>query len=433
MTDNLKIFQPNFLLVGNGSYQNRGCEAIIRGTMEILRREFGPDTRAQAGVYAIAKLVGEQTAAETDPSIHSFSLDGMGPRWSRAWWEMQANKRLGTSCVAQHRPVAEALSGTCVALEVGGDNYSINHHNGRPEIFMAMDRFIQKRGVPVVLWGASVGPFDSDPVFAPHMFNHLCSLAGIFVRELESLEYLRANGVSKNVHLVADPAFVMNPVKPSVERIGFVLPDGAIGINLSPMVAFYRGKNAAATDLKEWLGFCVELVKAAANHKRPILLIPHVGSSEPANDDFGLLREVFEAVSREVSVPVQVLPPGLSAAEIKWIIARCSVFAGARTHSTIAALSSHVPTLSIAYSLKAKGLNRDIYGNLDYCINVADLTPANFTERLAVLLESESAIRAHLQTIIPRFQSLALGAGSLLKSTIEGHMVRLSTLGTGIK
>jgi polysaccharide pyruvyl transferase WcaK-like protein len=418
MTGSQKGSPPHILLVGNPSYQNRGAEAIVRGTLEILRREFGSDIRARAGVYATASIVREQSAAEADAAVRTFCLDGLKPRWSRVWWEMQANKRLGTSFVAQHWPLIEHLSGACVALELGGDNYSIYHNKKKPERFMAVDRFLQKRGIPVVLWGASVGPFDADPVFAPFMFEHLRSLGGIFVRESDSLEYLRANAVTENVHLVADPAFVMKPVKPPPARIGFPLPEGAIGINLSPMLAFYRGRESSAVDLDEWLGFCVRLIKSVAVFKRPILLIAHVFSADPANDDFGLLHRLCKAASRDVPVPVQVLPDRLSAAEIKWVISRCTVFAGARTHSTIAALSSQVPTLSIAYSLKAKGINRDIYGNLDYCINVADLTPANLAERLEILVKKESGIRAHLQTTIPKFQSLALSAGPLLREVI---------------
>jgi polysaccharide pyruvyl transferase WcaK-like protein len=214
---------------------------------------------------------------------------------------------------------------------------------------------------------------------------------------------------------MADPAFVMKPVEPSAEKIGFTLPEGAIGINLSPMLAYFRGQHPADVDLKEWLGFCVGLVKSAASLKRPILLVPHVGSTGSGNDDFALLNSLCKALQQEVSVPVLVLPQGLNAAELKWIIARCAVFAGARTHATIAALSSHVPTLSIGYSLKSKGLNRDIYGHLDHCIQVSDLTAENFTERLQVLLASESEIRARLQTRIPEFQARAWNAGAMLR------------------
>jgi len=390
--------------------------------MEILRQEFGAEIRAQAGVYADPQIVREQRASETDAALESFCLDGMRPRGSRAWWEMQANNRLGTSFTAQHQPLIPHLVGASVALEVGGDNYSLYHGNGKPDRFMAMDRFLLQHRIPVVLWGASVGPFDADPAFAARMFVHLRSLNAIFVRETASLDYLRANNVSDNVHLVADPAFVMHPVEPPPAKIGFTVLDGTIGINLSPMVAFYRGQNAADVDLTQWLAGCVGLIKAVASLKRPILLIPHVGSDYSANDDFALLNTICAAVADQVTIPIHVLPPGLSAAELKAIIARCAVFAGARTHSTIAALSSLVPTLSIAYSLKAKGINHDVYGHLDYCINVADLSPANFTDRLATLLANESTIRSQLQTAIPKFQALALSAGPLLRQLLGGKI-----------
>jgi polysaccharide pyruvyl transferase WcaK-like protein len=403
--------------VGNGSYRNRGCEAIVRGTMEILRREFGPDISVRAGVHTDAGIVREQNAGEADSAIRSFSVSGTGARLSLKWWAAQANKRLGAKFAPHILDLRAPARDAKVALELGGDNYSLDY--GRPESFMAVDRFLLKRGIPVVLWGASVGPFDADREFAPRMFEHLRKLAAIFVRETESLEYLRANGVSENVHLVADPAFVMKPVEPAAEKIGFALTEGAIGINLSPLVARYRGSQSPSSNLKEWLEFCIGLVKSAASLKLPILLIPHVESASPENDDFGFLHALCEVVASEMQVPVQVLPRGLNAAELKWIIARCPVFAGARTHSTIAALSSGVPTLSIGYSLKARGINKDIFGHLDYCIPVSDLNAGNFTERLKVLLASEGSIRAQLKSRIPEMQVKSFGAGPLLRKVIS--------------
>lgn len=419
MTTQPATDSPPILLVGVGSYRNRGCEAIVRGTMEILRHEFGPATHVRAGVVGSREAVAAQGAAEIDPAVKAFALSKLGgPRWSPGWLAEKANLRLGTSFHPQLKDLKAQISSAALALEVGGDHYSLDY--GKPIYYMAMDRFLQARGLPVVLWGASVGPFDADPKFAPRMFDHLRRLSAIFVRESDSYHYLRANGVSENVHLIADPAFVMKPVEPPPEKIRFALPAGAVGINLSQMLAFYRGQRPADVNLQEWLACCVGLVKAAATLQRPILLIPHVGSPEPDNQDFGLLRSVCQAVAGEVPVPVQVLPDGLNAAELKWIIARCAVFAGARTHSTIAALSSGVPTLSIAYSLKAKGINRDIYGHLNHCIHVAELTHENFAEGLRVLLANESAIRVQLQSRIPEIQAAALKAGAILRNISGG-------------
>lgn len=385
--------------------------------MEVLRHEFGSNVQAQAGVVASREVVNAQIRCEIDPSVSAFALTPPGGRrGTLAWCAEKANQRFGTAFHPHLKDLQYNVHTTSLALEVGGDNYSIDY--GRPVFYIAMDRYLQKLGLPVVLWGASVGPFDADPKFARRMFAHLRTLSAIFVRESDSFNYLRANGVAENVHLVADPAFVMKPVQPSAEKIGFELPDGAIGINLSQMVAFYRGQRPGDVDLKEWSAFCVELVKAAATLKRPIVLIPHVGLAVSQTEDFGLLHAVWQAVVNEVNVPVSVLTQDLSAAELKWVIARCAVFAGARTHSTIAALSSHVPTLSISYSLKAKGINRDVYDHLDHCIHVSELTPVRFADALRVLLTNEAGIRAHLSQRVPELQARALGAGAMLRKVV---------------
>ena len=252
-----------FLIVHGGPYvENRGCEAILRGTMEILRREFGTAVRARVSVDASPEIVESQNSTESDPCVCSFPMAGGGPRWSTDWWMGQVNRRFGTSIYPHFRVLKEPAKGASVALQIGGDHYSLDY--GRPIGFMAMDRYLQSLGLPVVVWGASVGPFDADPDFAPKIFDHLRTLAAVFVRESDSYNYLRANGVSENVHLMADPAFVMEPVEPSAKKLGLTLPDGAIGINLSPMVAYYRGQSPADVDLNEWIKFCAELVKSAA-------------------------------------------------------------------------------------------------------------------------------------------------------------------------
>ena len=48
---------------------------------------------------------------------------------------------------------------------------------------------------------------------------------------------------------------------------------------------------------------------------------------------------------------------------------------GARTHSTIAAYSSDVPTLVIGYSVKSRGIATDLFGSYEnYCLPVQELS-----------------------------------------------------------
>lgn len=402
-----------FLFVGNAPYRNRGCEAIVRGTMEILSSTFGPDLRVQSGVMASPETVAAQGAAETDRRVESFSVSQTGPRGSRKWWLSQANSRLGTGFQHHVHDLDGHLEGVSAALEIGGDNYSLDYAGPLP--YVAVDRYLQQREIPVVLWGASVGPFDRDEKLAPRMFEHLRRLDGIFVREPRTLRYLQGHGVEQNVRMVADPAFAMTPAAPE-ESTRALVREGAVGINLSPLLARFGG----ASDLEAWRKRAGDLVIAVAERvRRPILLVPHVGAPNPADDDFAFLRGVRELVLDRVKVPVDIVPDGLGAAQSKWLIGRCSAFAGARTHATIAALSSCVPTLSLSYSVKALGINEDLFGHVEFCLPANALDPDSFVDGIARILREETSIRDHLRQEVPKARERAMRAGPLLRDLLK--------------
>jgi polysaccharide pyruvyl transferase WcaK-like protein len=356
--------------------------------------------------------VAVQNRAELISRITSFSITPVGRRGTIKWWQAQANKRLGTNFHPHLLDLRPETRGVTVALEVGGDNYTLDY--GRPEKFMAIDRYLQKRGVPVMLWGASVGPFDDDREFAPKMLDHLRGLSAIFVRETESRDYLAERNIRDNVFLTADPAFLMEPTEPTSLPADLLPAQETIGVNFSPLVGQYWRRNAPF-DLARWMDECVTFVKALDVLNRPILLIPHVASPQPRNDDFSFLTEVQAKAATELTVPVRVLPRNLNASELKWIIGRCAAFAGARTHSTIAALSSCVPTLSIGYSLKARGINRDLFGHLDYCVPVAELTPDTFAQKVGQLINDAVSIRSSLEQKLPHVRELAYSSGEVLR------------------
>jgi hypothetical protein len=52
----------HFILLGNGSCLNRGCEAIVRGTMAILRQAFGGDAIGETFSPVAGRLVLDQEA-----------------------------------------------------------------------------------------------------------------------------------------------------------------------------------------------------------------------------------------------------------------------------------------------------------------------------------------------------------------------------------
>jgi len=69
----------------------------------------------------------------------------------------------------------------------------------------------------------------------------------------------------------------------------------------------------------------------------PTYLIPHV--TNPTSNDYAFMQRALSQI-KDRNSNIILVPPDYNAAETKWIISRMTLFAGARTHSTIAALSS---------------------------------------------------------------------------------------------
>jgi colanic acid/amylovoran biosynthesis protein WcaK/AmsJ len=260
-----------------------------------------------------------------------------------------------------------------------------------------------------VLWGASVGPFDSRPDMAGEMHRHLAGMAAITAREDRSAAYLERVGAGARAHRVSDPAFLMEPEDPGEVDVA---PDGAVGLNFSPLMARW----ATGGDMGAWTERCTEIVTAVAGETgRRVLLVPHV--TAPHDDDLGLLREVRSRATGR-GVEVDCLDGSLRAAQIKAVIARLACFAGARTHSTIAAMSTGVPTVSFSYSVKAAGINEDVYGNVDLCLEPAELEPAVAAERISRALSDADSLRSLLASRLPAVRERAMMGADVVRDVI---------------
>ena len=403
----------HFLLVGNGPYANRGCEAIVRGTMAILRKQFGAAITATVCTYGPPEVAAQQAAAEVDPGISHLPLTFR--RWSVQWVLGQIAKRVSPRFPPFWSGLTPALARSCVALQVGGDNYSLDY--GSPYRFIALDHLIWFHRVPVCLWGASIGPFDADPAVARAMLPHLERSKALFIRESASFEYLCSHGIRSNVFRVSDPAFAMEGAIPTARRTGLAIPPHVVGLNFSALMAKYLTQG----DVQLLVNRCADIVACVASRtRRPVLLVPHVFSRKYQRDDRWLLSRIAVSASSRTCQKVLCLESDLTAAEIKGVISQCDAFAGARMHATIASLSSFVPTLSFAYSAKSRGLNQDVFGCLEFCLEPDQLKPDVVAAGIADLLANREGIQRHLRYRIPQITDEAYSAGRPLQDVIDG-------------
>ena len=122
-----------------------------------------------------------------------------------------------------------------------------------------------------------------------------------------------------------------------------------------------------------------------------IALIPHVMWKN--NDDRLALEELYRGYEKDERV---ILFPDMPCQKIKYVISKCRAFIGARTHATIAAYSSCVPTLVVGYSVKALGIARDLFGSEEnYVLPVQSLEEAGELIRAYDwMMEREGEIRS---------------------------------------
>jgi polysaccharide pyruvyl transferase WcaK-like protein len=414
MIDNTPdLEKPRFILAGMCPYENRGCEAIMRGSVKILRNHFHDPSFLSLSITQETDF-DSQVRNETDKAIIHKKLNyeeyiTKKPFLQRIVFTLDRKKNKYLLCneMLPHLDEARAV------LSVGGDNYSLDY--GVPKLFTDLDDVVLGKKRPLILWGASVGPFDRLPRYEKYMKRHLRKVTAIFARESVSVEYLKKIGVTENVYQVADPAFLMDPVEPRSDNKKLTVKHGAIGLNLSPLMARY----VTGGNVPRWEQIAANIISTIVKKtNRPVYLIPHV--TMPRSNDFTFLENARNLTDPQIQREINLIPPYYNAAETKWIISNMSLFAGARTHSTIASLSSCVPTLSFAYSIKAKGINRDIFGHEDYCLDPVQLTSEIVTSCIESMLAHADGIKKELKEKIPCSQKSAMNAGKFLKEVLDG-------------
>jgi colanic acid/amylovoran biosynthesis protein len=408
---------PLFILAGNGSNFNRGCEAILRGTVHILAAHFPDPQLIAVTSYKREEQFEYQRTHETDRRIVHKKMH-KSYRTGDPLFFLINGLRIVCPRVLRHIIYQEAkpyLPEAQAVLALGGDNYSLDYTKGPlwltkgPVAYVELDNLALSHRKPMILWGASVGPFSRSPRYERYMIDHLRRVH-IFAREPATVDYLASQGLRDNVHRVADPAFVMPPEAPPG---GYPVAEGAIGLNLSPLLARF----ATQGNLEQWKEIAAQIVNALSQRtKRPIYLIPHVVGGLSISDDT-FLQDVLRRETLTAR-DVTLVSSDYSAPQVKWIISQMAAFAGARMHSTIAAPSSAVPTLSFSYSIKSKGVNTDIFGHTDYCLAPKEVTPETVAERMEALLQERTAVREHLIERLDHVKTMAMKSGDLLKAIL---------------
>lgn len=389
------------LLMGNGSAENGGCEAITKGTIEILKKSFDD-------VSLIDAFFDYSGAYKCDESLKIFPVK-FPRRWTLKWLFLQVllkifPSRVGWFLYSSHKKEIESAD---VVLSLGGDNYSLDY--GVPVRFIEMGKYVKQHNTPFAIWGASIGPFVSGSKFEKKISTHFNNdIDWIFAREEETIKYLSSIGVKDRVSLVADPAFMMPPQVCDASKIGFELPEKYVCINFSDLMAVY----VTDGDVDAWMKICADTIDTLAiESEMPLVFIPHVKT------DYEFMHRIYPSLKD----PNRVLLASrkLNAAEMKWVISRAVCNIACRTHSTIASFSTSVPTISLGYSIKSKGLNIQMYGHEQFLVYKKEITTTSVVDAYRRIMSSNDEVRKCLEERNLSIKEASLSAGMQLKKLIQ--------------
>ncbi|MBQ7887637.1 MAG: polysaccharide pyruvyl transferase family protein [Clostridia bacterium] len=338
------------MLYNHGGCGNRGCEAIVRSTAALFAGKAAlslasdqPEFDRQAGLNGVEKIISSVIA----PYSVRRLVNSIGFRLGMPREQEVARK---------HGTVIDLGRRSDVCLSIGGDTYCYNHQ----EHLQVINGRLRRAKKPLVLWGCSVEP---DSITGQNL-EDLRAYDLIVARESITEQAMKEAGLP--VIRWCDPAFTM-------ESEELPLPEGwlegkTVGLNVSPLVL------DKAKDRDEAVAAFASLVRHILDTSDcAVALIPHVFWAHDNDlDALGRIKAQFAHEKRVILLPNA---EKLTATQLKGYIARLSALVTARTHASIAAYSTCVPTLVIGYSVKAKGIARDLFGAEEgHLIPVQELT-----------------------------------------------------------
>ncbi|MBD2872037.1 polysaccharide pyruvyl transferase family protein [Paenibacillus arenilitoris] len=374
------------MMFAHGGSLNRGCEAIVRSSTRIIKEKING-----AKVYLASEKPQTDMVIPALDGIYDGSRSDI-KRYSVPWLVAALqNKILQDESYALgliEQKTINRIKDVDVCLSIGGDNYCYGEQPNWYEI----DRRVKAQGKKLVLWGCSIGEED----MSERKLNDLKRFDLILARESLTYGMLKEKGLP-NVKLCADPAFTM-------EQEELPLPDGwqegnTIGINFSPLV-WERNKRSR------------EAVRELIHHilnttDMTVALTPHV--IYQGNNDYEVLTSFYNELKH--SGRVILLPDHLTAVQYKGYIARMRFFIGARTHATIAAYSNCVPTMVLGYSVKSKGIAKDIFGEEKLVLGIDEISDsAKLIGHFEEMASEEAEIKSRLKSTIPRIKQMSYKA-----------------------
>lgn len=376
---------------------NHGCEAIVNSLCHMIKEKpvlvsyFGKEDEAYT-LKDLCTIISERRF-EDNRLMHVF------------YYIYRKLTKDETSFVRYRYRGIFNKEMSPLAISIGGDNYC--YETMLHDLFLA-NRAFEEKGVKTMLLGCSIEPelLKRQEIITDLMKYHtIIARESITFKALKEMADAEARTPEQSgiptILCYPDPAFILGKKElPPPE--GFI-KGNTVGINISPMIQ--DNEKADGITMENYRELIRDIITGT---DMQIALIPHVVRMQ--NDDRKPIHQLYEEF-KDTGRVIEI--PDGSCQELKGYISSCRFFVGARTHATIAAYSTCVPTLVVGYSVKARGIARDLFGTEEhYVLPVQSLKKKDDLKNgFSWLVEREEEIRRRLEQIMPEYQEKALLTG----------------------
>ena len=372
----------NIFVASNPNFENKGDASILFATVNAFKKIH---PACHISLYSPRAKYDSQWDAGFDEVIDAYKNKN---KWGKYAWRLVLSKlpvalfdltlrwvTRNTFPLLMHKDVWNAFRLADLVLVGLNGTYTSMFSSHKNILAMIGDSGVignsywiwasRLFGKSVALFGASTepSPWKLQRKVTSHALNQASVLT---VREPYSVEYMKSIGVTKDIYLCADLAFLTPtlqlPNDFSEKVTEFQGSNLLIGFSISSRVArlwFPNNPDGFENMVEAFCKICTALHKKL-NAK--ILFVPHSVGPSTGSDDRIAATRIFEVLNSPEWI--WNIRDDLDPRIARGLIGKCDVFLGCRTHSVIHALSQKVPSIVMnSTPNRARGIIGSLLGN----------------------------------------------------------------------
>jgi len=360
--------------------ENKGEEAIIRGTIDVVFPEYNCE-------YHIIDTNNKSYSFKNGIHIYPGSLFfsnwrsqefGLGLSWERIYASACSLLRNGLNKFfpfwiskphKQAKVLKEYLSGKRIVPKKYLESIDqlkkvefiiAGHNGGLDEYVCHILNELHSVNIPFGIFGSSMKPNLKEKAILNVFEKTFASSKFNIARNPIGYEWANKNFPNQQFELKPDPAFGMIPEDKS--KIEELIKDQALGIYFKkPVIMFTTAEPApiARYSFEKSIGtvqklnahraFLAQTLKLIHdNHDVNILFLPHTIGPEIKMDDRVIASDVIKKAGLQSSNRIKLLMGDFTAKQLKGLIAKADFLVAERVHSIIGAIGVNTPFMCLA-------------------------------------------------------------------------------------